>query len=82
MAPALLFSIRMFIVLEGIDGAGKGLQRNEIISLLQDKVKQLFSTEFPDHKSVIYNALIHPGLHQEIELTPSALFLSFLLDQL
>ena len=72
----------MFIVLEGIDGAGKGRQRNEIITLLQDRVKELHTTDFPDHKSVIYKNIIHPGLHQEIELTPSALFLSFMLDQL
>jgi len=44
----------------------------------------------PDHKAyplgkgpaLGWGPNIHPGLHQEIELTPSALFLSFMLDQL
>src|SRR3972149_7665703 len=72
----------MFFVLEGIDGAGKGRQRSEIVALLNDKVQDLVTTDFPDHKSVIYKQIIHPSLHQELQLSPSALFLSFMLDQL
>jgi dTMP kinase len=71
----------MFIVLEGIDGAGKGRQRNEIITLLQDSVQELGTTDFPDHKGVLYNHIIHPALHEEIDLSASSWFLTFALDQ-
>lgn len=71
----------MFIVLEGIDGAGKGRQRIEITSLLDGRVKELHSIDFPDHQGVLYNQIIHPALHEEVELTKSGWFLSFALDQ-
>jgi len=71
----------MFIVLEGIDGAGKGHQRNELVSLLADEVENVTTADFPDHNSAIYEHLIHPALHEEIEVSPQGMFLSFVLDQ-
>lgn len=72
----------MFIVIEAIDGAGKGLQRNQLTSLLDGKVKSLISKDFPDHQGSIYRDLIHPAIHNEINLSNEALFLAFALDQI
>ena len=72
----------MLIVLEGIDGAGKGKQRLEVVKLLQSKIKKLTTFEFPNHQSPIYKHLIHPALHEEIKLNPASWFLSFALDQI
>lgn len=72
----------MLIVLEGIDGAGKGKQRLEVVKLLQSKIRKLTTFEFPNHQSPIYKHLIHPALHEEIKLNPASWFLSFALDQI
>lgn len=72
----------MFIVIEGIDGAGKGRQRSELVAHLSDLVPELTTVDFPDHNSPIYEELIHPALHEERELTPAGWFLSFALDQI
>lgn len=72
----------MFIVLDGIDGAGKGRQRSELVSSLSDDKQQVYTTDFPDHQGEIYKNVIHPALHEEITLSPQAWFLAFVLDQL
>ncbi len=72
----------MFIVLEGIDGAGKGRQRNELTSFLSRKYDRITSIDFPNHDNILYKHLIHPVLHGEINLSPKAWFMSFVLDQL
>jgi len=72
----------MFIVLEGIDGAGKGRQRNELVAALGNKVTELYSTDFPDHKGILYKELIKPALLEKVSLNKSAWFLSFVLDQI
>lgn len=72
----------MFIVLDGIDGAGKGRQRSELVSTLSNNKQQIQTTDFPDHQGEIYKNVIHPALHEEISLSPQAWFLAFVLDQL
>jgi len=72
----------MFIVLEGIDGAGKGRQRNELVSFLEGKVSKLQTTDFPDHSGVLYQQVIKPALLEKTTLNKSAWFLSFALDQI
>lgn len=72
----------MFIVLEGIDGAGKGRQRNELTSFLSRKYDRITSIDFPNHDNILYKHLIHPVLHGEINLSPKVWFMSFVLDQL
>jgi thymidylate kinase len=73
----------MFIVIEGIDGAGKGRQRLELIEHLQSRgIKNIDGTEFPDHQGLLYKNLIKPYLLSEIKIPKSALFLSFALDQI
>jgi dTMP kinase len=72
----------MFILLEGIDGAGKGQQRLEVTKTLEARFKNLKSVDFPNHSSPIYEHLIHPALHEEIVLNSSSWFLSFVLDQM
>ncbi|MEI7580139.1 MAG: dTMP kinase [bacterium] len=71
----------MFIVIEGIDGAGKGHQRTLLVEKLNKKV-EMVTTDFPDHQGVIYKELIHPAISEEIKLSKEALFLSFALDQI
>ena len=72
----------MFIVLDGIDGAGKGRQRLEVCKYLEGKVKKLSTVDFPNHKSPIYKHLVHPALHEEIKLNSSSWLLSFVLEQI
>lgn len=73
----------MFIVIEGIDGAGKGRQRLELVDYMERKgLKDIDGTEFPDHQGVQYKNLIKPYLLSEIKIPKSALFLSFALDQI
>lgn len=73
----------MFIVIEGIDGAGKGRQRLELIAHMESKgFSKMDGTEFPDHQGVQYKNLIKPYLLSEIVIPKNALFLSFALDQL
>lgn len=72
----------MFLVLEGIDGAGKGRQRSEISSLLQPKIQKLTSVEFPDHQGVMYTQLLKPALLEKISIPKQAWFLAFALDQI
>ena len=71
----------MFIVLEGIDGAGKGRQRTELELLLKG-TSNIKTLDFPNHESPIYKHIIHPALHEEINLNPASWFLSFALDQI
>ena len=71
----------MFILLEGIDGAGKGHQRNNLVQYLQGKVNNLVTVDFPDHNGALYQHLIHPAIHEEIKMSSESLFLSFALDQ-
>jgi dTMP kinase len=72
----------MFIVIEGIDGAGKGRQRNELVRLYSDTNSNVGTTDFPDHEGQVYKHIIHPALHEELELSSQAWFLAFVLDQL
>ena len=70
----------MFIVLEGIDGAGKGRQRNELVAMLKGKIKDLHTVDFPDHKGTLYRELIKPALLEKISLNKSAWFLGFAIE--
>jgi len=73
----------MFIVLEGIDGAGKGRQRLELIEKLRkDKPKVIInSIEFPDHDGFLYKDLIKPVLLEKKSASKYSMFLAFALDQ-
>jgi dTMP kinase len=72
----------MFIVLEGIDGAGTGTQLKETAQALRKRGFEVEAQEFPDHDHPLYRHLIHPSLHGEISLAPDEIFLLFLADQL
>ena len=71
----------MFIVLDAIDGAGKGHQRIEI----SDRLKKEFglvvkSEEFPVHNA-FYEVVIHLALQEEATMNGPSWILSFLLDK-
>jgi len=70
----------MFIVLDGIDGAGKGRQREEVIAQLQIQNKQVAGEEFPVHNS-FYENVIHPALQEQITMNGPSWVLSYLLDK-
>lgn len=72
----------MFIVLEGIDGAGKGRQRLEVTKIFKEKHLLVNSMEFPDHQGFLYKELIKPVLLEKKKASKKALFVSFALDQL
>jgi dTMP kinase len=73
----------MFIVLEGIDGAGKGRQRIELIEKLKKNQPQIdiTSIEFPDHNGFLYKELIKPVLLEKKTASKDSMFLAFALDQ-
>jgi thymidylate kinase len=72
----------MFIVIEGIDGAGTGTQALAVAERLKQKGLKAETQEFPDHSHPLYQSLIHPAMHKEITFRPGELFLLFLTDQL
>jgi thymidylate kinase len=71
----------MFIVLESIDGGGKGRQRLELENYLRTKNVSVKSKEFPDHETSIWNEYLHPALHKEKFLTSGAWFCAFALEK-
>ena len=71
----------MFIVLDAIDGAGKGFQREIIVNLLRTKyLKSVEEEEYPVHNS-FYNTVIHPALQKEVTMNSASWVLSYLLDK-
>ena len=77
-----LKSLQMFVVLEGIDGAGKGRQRNEVSALIKEEFSQFTSVEFPDHQGVMYKNIIKPALLEKISIPKQSWFIAFALDQI
>ncbi len=71
----------MFVVLESLDGGGKGAQRSLVAAKLRQKGFFVDEQEFPNHQSCLYLEVIHPFLHQEIPISPRDLFTAFALDQ-
>jgi len=70
----------MFIVLDGIDGAGKGRQREEVMALLQTQGIKVAGEEFPVHNS-FYENVIHPALQEQTTMNGPSWVLSYLLDK-
>ncbi len=72
----------MFIVLESIDGGGKGKQREEITNIILENNAEfnLRSQGFPLHND-FYNVLTHRALQGEIEMNNESWILAFLLDK-
>lgn len=71
----------MFIVLESIDGGGKGKQREVLSKHLQDLGKVVKSYEFPDHNTSIWNDYLHPALHGKKKLTSGGWFSAFAFEK-
>ncbi len=72
----------MFIVIEGIDGAGTGTQSKKVTRALEEQGMTARFQEFPDHHHPIYDYLLHPAMHQEIDFATDEHFLLFLTDML
>lgn len=70
----------MFIVLDAIDGAGKGAQRIEITNILAEKGIEIKTEEFPVHNA-FYETVVHPALQEKTKLNQASWVLSFLLDK-
>ncbi len=71
----------MFIVLESIDGGGKGRQRIEVSDLLSKHYGiDVKGVEFPIHNT-FYETVIHPALQEETSMNGASWILSFLLDK-
>jgi thymidylate kinase len=71
----------MFIVLESIDGGGKGRQRIEVETFFSAKGVNIKSAGFPDHSNSIWKDFLQPALHKKINLTPGAWFSAFALEK-
>ncbi len=70
----------MFIVLESIDGGGKGLQRIEVSDKLAKAGYKVEGAEFPIHNA-FYETVIHPALQGEEKMNRASWVLSYLLDK-
>lgn len=71
----------MFIVLDAIDGAGKGYQRIEVSERLRkDYGVTVVGEEFPVHNA-FYETVIHPALQKETKMNSASWVLSYLLDK-
>lgn len=71
----------MFVVLESIDGGGKGRQREEISAyLLENSNINLVGEEFPVHNA-FYEVLVHPALQEQTTMNSASWVLSYLLDK-
>lgn len=71
----------MFIVLDAIDGAGKGRQRFEVSNIIKSKYnKKVRSVEFPIHDA-FYEVVIHPALQEWKKMNGPSWVLSYLLDK-
>ncbi|MBN1331766.1 hypothetical protein JW978_02665 [Candidatus Dojkabacteria bacterium] len=70
----------MFLVLESIDGGGKGFQRIEISDRLAKMGVKVKGVEFPVHNA-FYETIIHPALQGETKMNTASWVLSYLLDK-
>ncbi len=71
----------MFIVLESIDGGGKGRQRIEVSDFLDKEYGiEVKGVEFPIHDA-FYETVIHPALQKETKMNGPSWILSFLLEK-
>ncbi len=71
----------MFIVLESIDGGGKGRQRIEVSDFLAKNYNiEVKGVEFPIHNA-FYEVVIHPALQEETTMNGPSWVLSYLLDK-
>ncbi|MBP9758420.1 hypothetical protein KBD45_01895 [Candidatus Dojkabacteria bacterium] len=71
----------MFIVLESIDGGGKGRQREEIEKYYKAKGVNIRTMGFPDHNNCVWREYIHPALHKEKILNKFTWFVGFAFDK-
>lgn len=71
----------MFIVLESIDGGGKGRQRTELEEYYVSKGINVKTMGFPDHNNSVWRDYLHPALHGEKVLNKFTWFVSFAFDK-
>jgi dTMP kinase len=71
----------MFVVLESIDGGGKGRQRIEVETYFDSKGVNIKSAGFPDHSNSIWKDYLQLALHKKINLTPGGWFSAFALEK-
>lgn len=64
----------MFIVIEGIDGAGHGTQTELLVKYLQEKGNKVTAIKTPNYKTPIGQAY-SSYLHKEFEINKEAVFL-------
>lgn len=71
----------MFIVLDSIDGGGKGHQREKLLDHFKKNSSiEIASEEFPVHNE-FYETVIHPALQEEVQMNKASWVLSYLLDK-
>ena len=70
----------MFLVLESIDGGGKGFQRIEVSDRLDKMGYKVKGAEFPIHNA-FYETVIHPALQGETKMNTASWVLSYMLDK-
>lgn len=71
----------MFVVLDSIDGGGKGFQRINVSNYIKDTYKlKVKGEEFPVHNA-FYETVIHPALQELTTMNSASWVLSYLLDK-
>lgn len=69
----------MFVVFEGIDGAGKGYNSQLVAKYLKKLGKTVKSIRYPDREGP-YRDLIYGFLDEKLAMSPTSQFLTFLAD--
>lgn len=69
----------LFIVFEGIDGAGTEAQSKLLFNLLKKKKREVEKLTYPDYQGPI-GKLIHQFLHKKYEFSPEIQFLLYFTD--
>jgi thymidylate kinase len=72
----------MFIVIESIVGGGKKHQMAEVSRRLRVKGFEVIAQDFPDRAGILYESVIFPAQHEDVDYSPIQRFMIFMTDML
>ncbi len=72
----------MFIVIESIVGGGKKHQLKEVAKHLREKGHNVIGQDFPDRAGILYENVIFPAQHEDVDYSPIQRFMVFMTDML
>jgi thymidylate kinase len=72
----------MFIVIESIVGGGKKYQLKEVAKRFRTRGKTVIDQDFPDRAGILYENIIFPAQHEDVDYSPIQRFMIFVTDML